>query len=68
MLQFRRRQAGQLLSFDTRAAGDTWDTLRTQFPEGWEPDALVLYLPFQEAGNVEVQELMRDRHPPSPNV
>jgi hypothetical protein len=50
---YRQRQAGTCLAFNadgdtdlTIRPTDTWDTVRTHFPEGWQPDYLVLALSY----------------------
>src|SRR5437660_7194535 len=47
------RQQGACLAFDTEAGadltvrpGDSWEQVRQQFPAGWQPDFLVLHLPY----------------------
>jgi Glycosyl transferases group 1 len=50
----RQRQAGECLVFNSdgdtdlnvKASGDSWETTRAKFPEGWEPDFAVLNLAY----------------------
>src|SRR5438309_672920 len=50
---YRHCQAGDCLAFDVTGAtglavgmGDTWDDLVARWPTGWQPDFIVLYLPY----------------------
>src|SRR5436190_10046630 len=47
------RQIGECLAFNETGdvdlrllPGDTWDDLRTRLPTDWQPDLVVLYLPY----------------------
>jgi hypothetical protein len=49
------RSRGECLAFDltggadlTLAATDTWETLLQRLPPGWQPDFLVLWLPYAQ--------------------
>src|ERR1043165_5956608 len=53
------RQSGNCVCFDTQAPanlivvpGDTWDTLRARLPDGWAPDAIVLFMQYRSIPSV----------------